>query len=267
MLGLALCLSGTRLAGQDTAGQDNTAVLTLHVATNLVRIPVLVLTPAHERLPAPIASNRFTIQFGDEPSFRPKYVRHEGDDPINLAFVVDARLPQENLLPKLDEAIANLAPSYLRAGDRISIYAIDCAKMTAVEDVPADRLQLKSAVDVALSSWTERQRLRNKTPCSSNTHLWDGLEYVTKRLSTQSGWRAIVALTNGDDRKSKRSPYELVLAAQTSQVTILGLDPNQEDHHGMLIEDSRVVQLAKVCELSGGLRLDLYESNVAKRMQ
>jgi VWFA-related protein len=270
-LGMAACLSGTGLAAQDTAGQDHsaetTSMVTFHAATNLVRIPVLVLTPQHERLSLPIAPNRFTIQFGNEPPFRPKYVRREGDGPIDLAFVVDTRSPQENLLPKIDEAIANLAPSYLRVGDRISIYAIDCSKMSAFEDVPADRMQLKHAVDVALSNWTERQRLRKKPLCSAETHLWDDLGYVTGKLAKQPGWRAIVAVTNGDDRKSKHTLDELIFAAQNDQVTILGLDPFQQFRRGPLMTDGTVTQLTALCELSGGVRLDLYQSSVAKRMQ
>ena len=136
ILGVAACLSGTGLAEQEPAGQDHsaatTSVATFHAATNLVRIPVLVLTPELERLPSPIAPNRFTIQIGDAPPIRPKYVRQEGDDAIDVAFVVDTRSLQEDLLSRIDESIANLAPSSLRAGDRVSIYAIDCAKMHAV---------------------------------------------------------------------------------------------------------------------------------------
>ncbi len=271
VLGIAACLSGTVVAAQDTAGQDRSAepssVLTLHVVTNLVRIPVLVLTPQRERLSSPIASDRFTIQFSGGSPIRPKYVRREGDDPIDLALVVDTRLPQETLLPKIDEAIADLAPSYLRAGDRVSIYAIGCSKMNAVEDVPADRVQLKSAVDLALSSWTEHQRLKKKPPCSAETHLWDDLAYVASKLAKQPGWRAIVAVTDGDDRKSKLSPLELLNAAENGQVAIFGLDPVQEFGQGWLSTNSAATRLATLCESSGGMRLNLYQSSVARRMQ
>ena len=271
MLATAACLSGAVLAAQNTAGQDKSAesssIATFHVFTNLVRIPVLVLTPEHERLPSPIAANRFSIQIGGGPWFRPKYVRREGDDPIDLAFVVDARAPQEGLLPKIDEALADLSPSYLRASDRVSIYVMDCSRINAVEDVPADRLQLKSAVDLALSSWTERQRLKKKPPCSADTHLWDDLRYVTRKLSKQSGWRAIIVVTNGDDRKSRYSPEELTVAAQNGQVAIFGLDPVHQGRMSPLSTDSGVMRLMRVCELSGGVRLELYQSSVAKRMQ
>jgi VWFA-related protein len=268
---VAACLSRTELAAQDATGQDRSAqpspVLTLHVATNLVRIPVLVLTPQYERLYSPIAPNRFTIQFGSEPPIRPKYVRREGDDPIDVAFVLDTRWPQESLLPKIDEAIANLAPTYLRAGDRISIYATDCAQMHEVEDVSADRVHLKSAVDLALSSWSARERLRKKPPCRTGPYILSDLEYVTMKLAKQPGWRTIIAVTNGDDSKSKLSLEELISTAQIDQVTILGLDPFQAFHRGPLTTDRTARQFTGLCELSGGVLLDLYQSSVAKRMQ
>jgi len=271
ILGVAACLSGTGLAAQEPAGQDHsaatTSVATFHAATNLVRIPVLVLTPELERLPAPIAPNRFAIQIGDAPPIRPKYVRQEGDDAIDVAFVVDTRSLQEDLLSRIDEAIAKLAPSSLRAGDRVSIYAIDCAKMHAVENVSGSRLQLKSAVDVALSSWTERKRLKKKPPCSAETHLWDGLGYVTGKISRQPGWRAIIVVTNGDDRKSKHSLEELTIAAEDDQVAIFGLDSFHQGRPGQFPVDPQVVRLTSLCERSGGLRLELSQSSVAKRMQ
>jgi hypothetical protein len=237
------------------------------VNTNLVQIPVLVLTAARERLSSAIAPNRFSISLNGEPAFRPTYARLEGDDPINLAIVIDTRAPQEDLLPKLDEDIANLAPIYLHDRDHVSIYTIDCAKMSVVANVPADRVRLKKAVDVALSDWAERRHLRKKPPCSTHAQLWDGLVSVTKRLARQPGWRAIIAVTDGNDWKSKLSSEELTKLAQNAQVTIFGLDPFQEGLRGMLTTTQGVLRLQTLCELSGGLRLDLYQSNAAIRMR
>ncbi len=275
-LGIAVCLSGSVLRAQEKSAPDGSAptfseqaspITTLHVNTNLVQIPVLVLSAARERLSSPVAPGRFSISLNGEPAFRPTYARLEGNDPINLAIVIDTRMPQEGLLPKLDEDIANLAPIYLLDRDRVSIYTIDCDKMSVVANVAADRERLKKAVDVALSSWSERRHLRKKTPCSTNAQLWDGLAYVTNKLSRQPGWRAIIAITDGDDKKSKVSAEALTKLAQITQVTILGLDPFQEGIRGMLSTTPGVLRLSSLCELSGGLRLGLYQSNAAIRIR
>jgi hypothetical protein len=256
---------------QDQTGQDispeQSAIPTLRVTTNLVRIPVLVLSSQQERLPSPIAPDRFTIQLGHGPSFRPKYVRREGDDPINIAFVVDTRSPKKYVLQGIDKAIATLAPSYLRVGDRISIYVIDCSKMNEVENLPADSVLIRYAVDSALNTWAERQRLKKKPPCNVNTPLWDDLGYVAGKLSKESGWRAMVVITNGEDRQSKHTPGQLIFAAQNAQVAIFGLDPYEESRQLPYLSDSPSIRLSRVCELTGGIRMQFLRTSIAKRLQ
>jgi hypothetical protein len=121
-LGMAVCLGGTLLSAQNTPATSD-AIPTLHVYTNLVQIPVLVLTPTREKLLAPIAPNRFSISFDGGPSFQPTYARLEGDDPIDLSIVLDIRSLQIDLIERIDQTIADLAPSFLHPGDHVSIYA------------------------------------------------------------------------------------------------------------------------------------------------
>ncbi len=83
-VGLAAGLDGAALAAQDEA------IPTLHVYANLIQIPVVVLSPFHMPL-APIAPSRFSISLDSGPQFRPTHVRTEGDDPISLSILLDAR--------------------------------------------------------------------------------------------------------------------------------------------------------------------------------
>jgi VWFA-related protein len=265
-LGLTICLSGTTLSAQDTSTQLE-ATPTLHVSTNLIQIPVLVLTPAREKLPAPIAANRFSISFDDGPWFRPKYARLQGDDPIDLAIVLDARTPQADLLPKMAPTIADLAPSFLHPHDRVSIYVIDCSVLHSTESVPAEPMLLKDAVNGALNSWTERWHEKKRSACSLDAHLWDVLTYVTHTLSGQPGRRVVLAVTNGDDGKSKHSSADLTAMAQIGGVTIFGLNPARDFFQGPRLKGVGEDLLSTVCELSGGMLLDLNGSSLAKKMQ
>jgi VWFA-related protein len=282
-------LAASALAGQGNSSQQNSEqpypTPMLRVNANLVQIPVLVLTPEYDQLRAPVAANRFSIAFDGRPPIRPRFVRQEGDDPIHLAIVLDARNAQADLLPKIDQTVANLAPSFLHSRDTVSVYVIDCGIMHAIRDVPAEPTQLKFAVDSALGTWTLRRQLKQKTACTSDAHLWDHLEQVTNNLSKQPGWRAIIAVTNGEDGKSLRSPNDLTFMAQNDQVTILNLNPSQDSHPTSFSgstaargstrrnsvsyaqTDIGADQMQTVCELSGGLSLNLYGSDVAKRMR
>ena len=286
-----LCLCGlgmaTLLAAQNSPAQPD-ATPTLRVYTNLVQIPVLVLSSERDKLYSPIAQNRFSISFDGGPWLRPTYARLEAEDPIDLSIVLDTRSVPEDLLQKMDQTIADLAPSFLHPHDHVSIYAIDCSAVDYVEDVPAESRQLKLAVDGALSNWTAR-RQKKKAACNPETHLWDLLAYVTDRLSPRSGRRVVLAVTDGQDKKSKRSSIDLAKTAQVAGVTIFGMDPSGNGspvfavssnatnrlsrNKGLIGDVSSLsgagddVVLSNACELTGGLMLNLPRTGAARTMQ
>jgi VWFA-related protein len=262
-LAIAAGLSAASLLAQDAPAQPG-AIPTLHVYSNLVQIPVLVLTPEREKLSSPIAQNRFSISFDGGPRLRPAYARLEGDDPIDLSIVLDTRLPQADLLQRMDQAIADLAPSFLHPSDHVSIYAIDCSTMDYVEDLPAESRPLKRAVDAALSRWTAR-RHGVKAACNSETRLWDLLAFVTDKLSSHSGRRVVLAITGGRDKNSRRSSTDLATMAQIAAVTIFGLDPSWDG--SSLFQSGDDVTLSNACELTGGLMLNPNGRSATRTMQ
>jgi VWFA-related protein len=277
LLGIVLCMSRASLTAQAISSQEQSAqsdaIPVFHVDTIRMQIPVLVLTPELKKVSSPIAANQFSISFNKVSPFHPRYARIEGDDPLHLAIVLDARSMGDDQLTKIDGTIAGLAPSFLHSKDRVSIYVMSCGEMKEVRDVPGDRIQLKNAVDVALSSWTARRQLRKAPPCSSNAPLWDDLAYVIHALTQQSGWRAILAVTDGKDVKSKHSSEDVAKLAQSAQVTILGLDPVRAGfgpravHLHSAGNEVTVTGLSAVCELSGGVRLSIYASSIAEQMR
>ncbi len=106
------------LAAQDVPGQQNEPIHTLHVYTNLMQIPTLVLGPNRERLEKPIAESRFSVSIDNGPWFRATHVRREGDDPISLSILLDVSGDSSALMPKIADAISGLAPLSLQARDR-----------------------------------------------------------------------------------------------------------------------------------------------------
>jgi len=287
-LAVAACLGATLVAAQDNSAQSG-ATPTLHVYTNLVQIPVLVLDAWRDKLSSPVAQNRFSISFDGGPWSRPTYARLEGDGPIDLSIVLDTRSAQSDLLEKMDQTIADLAPRFLHPGDHVSIYAIDCSSMDFVENVPAESVQLRAAVDTALSTWTARGHGK-KAACNPETHLWDLLAFVTDKLSSRSGWRAVLAVTDGKDKNSKRSLADLTALAQSASVAIFGLRPSSDGSSGFQSGSARALSskgsrspnggplsntallsnddlLSNACELTGGMMLDLNAGGVAKTMQ
>ena len=164
-----------------------------------------------------------SISIDDGPLFRATHVRPEGDDPISLSILLDVHGTDRDLLKKIDDAIAGLAPLSLRPRDHVSVYAMDCSLIRTLYDAPADRVRLKSAVDAALQPWIRRGRREDKHACPSRFNLWDALTFLTDELYELPGRRVILAVTDGDDGGSRSTWNQLRSNAQLRAVAIFGL--------------------------------------------
>jgi hypothetical protein len=249
------------------AGAQDEATTTLHVYTNTIQIPVLVLG-ANRQPTAPIGANRFKVSLDDGPKFRATHVRLEGDDPISLAILLDVSGKETELMSKIDEAIADLAPLSLDSRDHVSIYALDCKLIRSLDDVPAERVRLKSGVDAALESWAKRGSGKRGVGCQRPVYLWDALAYATHALYSLPGRRVVLAVTKGNDKGSKHSWNELRTYAQATGVTIFGLRYVPEEPGRLhFLEMSGEDAFNSLCELSGGMVLTASSRTVAGELR
>ena len=262
-----LCVLGLAAGwgGWVAAAQDEEAP-TLHVYANLIQIPVLVLSRYMTPLP-PIASSRFSVSLDSGPPFRATHVRPEGDDPIDLSILLDDSGPQEELLPKIDSAIANLAPLYLHAQDRVSIYALDCSLIQASNAAPPTQDGLERAVNLALQTWTDRKR--HVAPhCKQGVHLWDALRFVVAGMDQLPGRRVVLVVTDGSDGGSLHTWNEAMYAAQATGTAVFGLAyAYAPSIFGGFQRQGYEDPLNSVCQLSGGVVLTGDSGSVAKTLQ
>jgi hypothetical protein len=262
VLALQIVWGGATLAAQDAPTSPDELIHTLHVYTNLIQIPTLVLGPNRERYKTPIAERRFSVSIDSGPWFRATHVRQEGDDPISLSILLDARGPVDNLLPKIGAAIAALAPLSLQPRDHVSVYALDCSLVRSLNDAPARQDDLKQGVNLALLSWTYRRQNKRGEDCKAGVHLWDALTFVVEDLSRVPGRRVVLAVTDGSDKGSTHTWDEVRSFAQATGVAIFGLAyaPIPGLFHNQGYEDV----LNSVCELSGGMVFMANESYATK---
>ena len=250
-----------------SARAQDADVLTLHVYTNTIQIPVLVLGEDQRKI-ARIAPDRFKVSFDGGPPFRASHVRLEGDDPISLAILLDMSGPEVELSTKLENAIAELAPLSLRPQDHVSIYGLDCEFTRYASDVPADEEHLKNSVHEALQSAGDRRHAKHGSKCESQVHLWDALAFVTNQLSGLPGRRVILAVSDGQDKGSTHKWNEVRVFAQNSAVAVFGMTyvpwlPAGSPGVGNVLEDP----FRSICELSGGVVFSANRSDVAKRLK
>jgi hypothetical protein len=252
---LAAGWSGAPLAAQDPqpAAQDG-ASLTLHVYTNLIQTPVLVLGPKREHLVDPIAPSRFSVSIDSGPWFPAAHVRQEGDDPISLSILLDVSGGSE-LMPNVDQLIANLAPQSLHPQDHVSINALDCGLVHSTNDLPADAESLKRGVDTALAGWKMRSAAHAK--CEHKFYLRDALMSMVSAFDGLPGRRVILAITDAEDTSSKLKWRDVGGAAQAAGIAIFGITPQ-------LVGSE--LEFDSLCRLSGGIAITADTPHVANAL-
>jgi VWFA-related protein len=146
-LSMAACLGVASLLAQDAPAQAGVTP-TLHVYTNLVQIPVLVLTPEREKLSSPIAQNRFSISFDGGPW---NACEMTGGLMLNLLGTGMARTMQRFTQTLRERYILEFPrPPNMRAGRLVMAVRID--KFNAFIRVSGDGVPLADPTTVDASS-------------------------------------------------------------------------------------------------------------------
>ena len=176
---------------------------TLHVYTNLLQIPVLVLSPKRQELP-PIDAKNFLLRLGNDPPFHPR-VRLEGEDPITLAVLIDGTFYGPRL-PQLAESLAAMARDQLHRQDRIAFYGLDGCKLRRTSLLRSPDAEVVRAAVQALEEIPPYQHRWHGEKCDNAMLLWDSVAWVCESLRGEPGRRVVLAITNGEDGGSRLTP-------------------------------------------------------------
>jgi hypothetical protein len=266
--GLFAISSVIALAAQQQPASPDQPIHTLHVYTDLVQVPTLVLGRNHESISPQIAEQRFSVSIDFGPWFRVKHARMEGTDPISLSILLDTNGAAADLLPKIDEALAALAPLSLTARDHVSIYVLDCALTQSLNDIPAESRLLKLGADAALKPWTTRKQDRRS--CKQSVHLWDTLGFIASELSKLPGRRVVLVVSDGRDRGSVRTWNEVRSYTQAAGIAVFGMENSAVTTGWSSIawshqNDANAFQT--ICELSGGMLMLTNPDSIGKTLE
>ena len=249
--------------------QDENATLTLHVYTNLIQIPVLILSPLLDYAPK-VDPKNLTVTLGDGKPFHPNHIRLEGDDPIALAILFDVSDSKSDLPARFGPALAKLAEQSLRPQDRVAIYALDCGLLRISGFVPGNADSLKVAGERARDATTPRED-KHRRSCGTSLRLLDALAAVIDGLSHQPGRRVLFAISGGIDNGSKISVDDLHRYANDQGVAIFGLTEGP----GTLPRGFNLNSPASgrpqspfslICENTGGLVLHTFADGLPKSL-
>jgi len=222
---------------------------------NSLQIPTLVLSASLAQLP-PVSIDEFNIRLDGGPLFHPTHIRREGDDPIDLAILLDLSGNAFGLQSSFSRSILAFANQSLQPRDHVSIFAVDCLLVRTANDLPASEGDLIAhAVDKAIS-FPQLHGAKSSTPhCGDSLHLWNTLATVAQSISSLPGRRVVLVLSNGYDHRSPLHWNELRTYADERSITFFGLYPpaiDPDSFHFMLSTEDPFNQL---CQLTGGLIL------------
>ncbi len=225
----AAAVSATVLPWARAQAQDDAPppanLYTLHVYTNLMQFPTVVLGPNLKPLP-PVPRDKFNITIDGGPIFHPTKMRIEGDDPISLAVLLDAGGDQKGVLRAFAKSFPQVIPSLLHPQDRISMYALDCTVMRTLKEAPAvDPALIAQGIASALAA-PRLHGTKTKPACGYKLHLWDAMAVVGQDLGDSPSRRVLLVVSLGRENGSKRS---LALAAEdlgSLGVAVFGLRDN-----------------------------------------
>jgi hypothetical protein len=259
--GLWLCVAwgvGVGWAGAQESPRapvsDAEGVTTLHVYTNLAQVPVMVLGPNRERLKKEIEPSRFSVSIDSGPWFTPTHVRREGDDPIELALLLDLHGNTLPAVPKIEEQIAGLAPNLLHAVDHVTVYGLDCNLTRGPRSLAASEENLERGTELALRGWEMRTKSKPVGRCAKQSGVVRALTAMVRELSIAPGRRVIVAVTDGQDDVNSGDWLNLRNYAQISSVPIYGVviaSAIQLPSYPIRIR--RDDPFTSVCDMSGGM--------------
>jgi hypothetical protein len=223
---------------------------TIHVYTNLVQIPALVLSTMLTPLPL-IPANNFRISLSGGRAFAPLRVRLEGDDPISLSILIDASGSQDALIAQLPDALAALAPAQLHPEDTVSLFAMDCTLLRSIRDIAPEPVALADAVRNLLAG-PGLHGSKTRAACAGHLQALTYMGRVVSSLRTQPGRRVLLVLTDGYDGGSHLYAPDVISLAGNNAVAIFGL----RDSNNLPLSMDETVRLRRICESSGGMVLN-----------
>ena len=252
-------LVGLGLSGAVAVAQvAESPPITLHVYTDLLQIPVLVLDEGRQPMLG-LNPKQFRLSVDSGPLFQPPYVRREGEDPLALQVLVDASTRGAQAEARLAAAVGGLSTRSLMAQDGVALEALHACGASRTEsfNVTAGAAMERKMVMVL----NARDRAPAGATCAKPQPLWDMMAEACERLGRESGRRVLLVITDGADHGSRISWRELRRLATARSVAIFGVTLRQEtlgDKAAATHPDRITPELSPLqalCELTGGVQV------------
>jgi VWFA-related protein len=203
---------------------DDQSVATLKLNVNLVDL-FFTVKDKHGNLVPHLTQKDCTV-FEDRVPQKLKNFVAETDQPLTLGVLLDTSGSQERVLPLEQQAGAQFLERVLRKKDEAFLVSFD-VNVDLLQDFTDSARQLSHAMDKAQINAAGVSGVPGlgggPVPISNpkGTLLYDAIYLAAnEKLSEQTGRKALIILTDGEDEGSKTKIQEAIAAAQRDNVMI-----------------------------------------------
>ncbi|HZD50196.1 MAG TPA: VWA domain-containing protein [Silvibacterium sp.] len=258
----------------DTPEENETPAATLHVNVNLVSL-YFTVRDKHNGLVSTLTKKDCNI-LEDKQQQTIKNFSSESDLPLTLGILLDTSGSQQNVLPLEQQAGGTFLRNILRQKDEAFLVTFDVG-VNLEQDFTNNASQLIRAMDKAEIN-TAAGNGSGGVPgigqgpfptqgAPKGTLLYDAVAQVSDdKLRTETGRKALILLTDGEDEGSVTKPAQAIAAAQKANTII----------YVILIADRRfygyspfaytgAAQMQKLTQETGGRMIDV--GNNGKKLE
>jgi VWFA-related protein len=207
---------------------DETAVATLKVNVNLVDLFFTVKDKNGELVPH-LTRNDCTVLEDKVPQTLKSFVA-ETDQPLTLGILLDTSGSQQNVLPLEQDAGSQFLQRVLRSKDEAFLVSFD-VNVDLLQDFTNNAHQLAHAMNKAQINTAGGNGGAGIPGAGGGTVptigdpkgtlLYDAINLASnEKLNQESGRKALVILTDGEDQGSRTKIGDAIAAAQKSNVIV-----------------------------------------------
>src|SRR5271165_1641213 len=253
-------------AGDPNQDDQQQPVATLKVNVNLVSL-YFTVHDKHGLLIPHLTKDDFNI-LEDKVPQKIKNFTAETDQPLTLGILLDTSGSQQNVLPLEQQAGGAFLSRVLRSKDEAFLISFD-VNVDLLSDYTSNARALSHAMDKAQINVGTGGMGGMPSGTPKGTLLYDAVYLATHdKLQQETGRKAIIILTDGEDQGSMEKPQGAIEAAQKANTivyVILIADRSFYGRGGYQLGYSGDMQMRKMAEETGGRVIDV--GNNGKKME
>ena len=253
---------------------DETAVATLKMNVNLVDLFFTVKDKNGQLVPH-LTRNDCTVLEDKEPQTLKSFVA-ETDQPLTLGILLDTSGSQERVLPLEQDVGAQFLQRVLRSKDEAFLVSFD-VDVDLLQDFTNSPRQLAHAMSKAQINTAGGNGGAGIPGAGGGTVptvggpkgtlLYDAINLAAnEKLNQESGRKAMIILTDGEDEGSRTKISEAIAAAQKSNVIVyIILIADREFYGGFNFGYSGYSAAKRISDETGGRLIDV--GNNGKKLE